>query len=230
MKKHLFLLVALLAASMLAAQQPKQITLEDIWASNKFSLRGIQAIRSMADGEHYCTLTRNGIMKFAYATGDTVGMVCNFHTPDSKQAKPLPVFSDYTFSTAGTSMVTLKVTLNNGEMELDSVVFVVTISESKLSFPNAFSPNGDDSNEIFKAKEYQSIIEFHAYIFNRWGQKLYEWTDPAEGWDGTYKGKDVKEGVYFLLCRAKGADGREYNIRKDVNLLRGFLEDGSTNQ
>ncbi|MCR5425155.1 MAG: S9 family peptidase [Bacteroidales bacterium] len=99
MKKHLLLAVALLAASTLAAQQPKQITLEDIWASNKFSPRGIQSIRSMADGEHYCTLTRSGILKFTYATGDTVGMVCSFHLPDSKSAKPLPVFSDYTFST-----------------------------------------------------------------------------------------------------------------------------------
>ena len=138
--------------------------------------------------------------------------------------------TDYTFSTAGTTFVTLQVTLNNGELQLDSVVFSVTVSESKLSFPNAFSPNGDEDNPVFKAKEYQSLVEFHAYIFNRWGQKLYEWTDPAEGWDGTYKGKDVKEGVYFLLCRAKGADGREYTIRKDVNLLRGYLQGESYNQ
>ena len=63
---------------------------------------------------------------------------------------------------------------------------------STLVFPNAFSPNnGDDLNDVFKAKEYRSIIEFHAYIFNRWGQKLYDWTDPDGGWDGTYNGKDV---------------------------------------
>ena len=139
--------------------------------------------------------------------------------------------TEYTFTTAGSTLVTLIVSLNNGEVQLDSIVFTVTVSESKLSFPNAFSPNnGDLLNNIFKAKEYQSLIEFHAYIFNRWGQKLYEWTDPAEGWDGTYKGKDVKEGVYFLLCKAKGADGREYNIRKDVNLLRGYIEGDSYNQ
>jgi len=138
--------------------------------------------------------------------------------------------TEYTFNNAGTTQIILRTTFNNGEMELDSIVFSVTVSESKLVFPNAFSPNGDDDNPKFKAKEYQSIIEFHAYIFNRWGQKLFEWTDPAEGWDGTYKGKDVKEGVYFLLCRAKGADGREYNIRKDVNLLRGFLEGDTYNE
>ena len=47
-------------------------------------------------------------------------------------------------------------------------------------------------------------------------------TAMAEGWDGTFHGKPVKEGVYFLLAKAKGADGTEYTIRKDVNLLRGY--------
>jgi len=137
--------------------------------------------------------------------------------------------TEYTFNDSGTTFVTLKVVFTNGD-ELDPVVFTITVSESKLVFPNAFSPNGDEFNPIFKAKEYQSLVEFHAYIFNRWGQKLFDWTDPSQGWDGTYNGHDVKEGVYFLLCRAKGADGREYNIRKDVNLLRGFLEGTTVNE
>ena len=113
---------------------------------------------------------------------------------------------------------------------IDSTVIKVTVSESKLVFPNAFSPNGDEYNQIYKAKEYQSIIDFHAYIFNRWGQKLFEWTDPAQGWDGTYHGHDVKEGVYFVLVKARGADGREYNIRKDVNLLRNYNDTTTTNE
>ena len=105
----------------------------------------------------------------------------------------------------------------------------VTISESKLEMPNAFSPNGDGINDIYKAKDgYQSLTEFHAYIFNRWGQKLYEWTNPADGWDGKYKGKDVAQGVYYVLVKAKGADGKTYNIKRDVNLLRGYTEGTNT--
>ena len=96
---------------------------------------------------------------------------------------------------------------------------------SSLLMPNAFSPNGDGINDIYKTKSgYQNITEFHAYIFNRWGQKLFEWTDPATGWDGTYKGSPVKDGVYFCLVKAKGADGKIYNFKKDVNLLRGYIE------
>ena len=109
--------------------------------------------------------------------------------------------------------------------------FSLTVSESNLQMPNAFSPNGDGINDIYKAKDgYQSLTEFHAYIFNRWGQKLYEWSDPAGGWDGTFHGKPVKDGVYFCLVKAKGADGKTYNIKRDVNLLRGYTDSTSSSQ
>lgn len=95
--------------------------------------------------------------------------------------------------------------------------------ESELIFPNAFSPNGDNMNDFFKPKSYKSIIEFRAMIFNRWGQKIYEWDDiTSNGWDGTFNGKDAKQGVYFLYVKAKGADGNIFEIKKDVNLLRSY--------
>ena len=101
---------------------------------------------------------------------------------------------------------------------------------STLVMPNAFSPNDDQINDVYKVKSYQNIVEFHAYIFNRWGQKLYEWTNIDEGWDGKYRGNDVKQGTYFVLVKAKGADGHNYNIRKDVNLFRTFTEGTSNSQ
>lgn len=140
----------------------------------------------------------------------------------------------YTFYDAGVHYVELWATFTNGTdsvqytddyWQSDGQPITVTISESKLEFPNAFSPNGDGINDIYKAKNgYQSIIDFHATIYNRWGQKLYSWDDPAGGWDGKYHGKDVKQGVYFVQVKARGADGRKFNIRKDVNLLRGYTE------
>ena len=100
-----------------------------------------------------------------------------------------------------------------------------TGAESKLIMPNAFSPNGDGHNDTYRPKEHRNLVDFHAYIFNRWGQKLYEWSDPnATGWDGTYHGHDVKDGVYYVLVKARGTDDVVYNIRKDVNLLRGNLK------
>ena len=145
--------------------------------------------------------------------------------------------TEMTFTEAGTHRIVMYATFTNGDDIVEytedfwneTPPITVSVSESKLEMPNAFSPNGDGINDIYKAKDgYQSIVKFNAYIFNRWGQKLYEWDDPAGGWDGKYNGKDVKDGVYFVLVEAKGADGRKYNIKKDVNLLRGYTETGAT--
>ena len=142
--------------------------------------------------------------------------------------------TEYTFTQAGGHYIVCYATFINGTdtvaytkdyWENEGQPLTCTVSQSRLEMPNAFSPNGDGHNDIYGAKDnYQSIVEFHAVILNRWGQKLYEWTDPAGGWDGTYKGHDVKQGVYFVVVKAKGADGIRYNIRKDVNLLRGYIE------
>ena len=115
---------------------------------------------------------------------------------------------------------------SNDSVASDSTVVLT----STLVMPNAFSPNDDQINDVYKVKSYQNIVEFRAYIFNRWGQKLFEWTNIDDGWDGKYRGNDVKQGTYFVLVKAKGADGQTYNIRKDVNLLRGYTEGTSNNQ
>ena len=171
-----------------------------------------------------------------------------FYTEDDEDTPYLIRYeenTEYTFNKAGTHKIVCYATFTLGT---DTVAFTktywdetgpltVTISESKLEMPNAFSPNDDDINDYYQAKGTKdgngpkSIVSFEAYIFNRWGQKLYSWTDCYNykaGWDGTYNGKPVKQGVYYCLVKAKGADGREFNIRTDVNLLRGYNENGSS--
>ena len=84
----------------------------------------------------------------------------------------------YEFRESGSTSVSLYVAYTDStEAELISTIRV-SISTSLLEMPNAFSPNGDGINDIYKAKDtHKSIVEFHAYIFNRWGQKLYECKD-----------------------------------------------------
>ncbi len=129
---------------------------------------------------------------------------------------------------SGKTVITVQVRTDNEISEQASLTIV--LSDSHLQMPNAFSPNGDGTNDIYRAKrDYKSIVEFHAYIFNRYGQKLYDWTDIDGGWDGTHNGHPVKDGVYYVYVKARGADGIEYNIRRDVNLLRNFNETYNSN-
>ena len=138
---------------------------------------------------------------------------------------------EFTFTESGLTTVTLYERLNNDLV--DSASINITITESHLEMPNAFTPNDDGYNDYYGAKgiakngakgtgKYKSIVEFHAWIFNRWGHKLHEWTDIEGYWDGTYNGSPCKDGVYFVLVKARGADGKEYNIRRDVNLIRNY--------
>lgn len=128
--------------------------------------------------------------------------------------------TEFEFTESGTYKIEL---FTGGDVPEGTIT--INISTSVLEMPNAFSPNGDGVNDIYGAKSnHRSIVEFHAYIFNRHGVKLYEWTDINGGWDGTHNGHAVKDGVYFVLVKAKGADGRNYNIKRDVNILREYIE------
>lgn len=161
---------------------------------------------------------------------------CEWRFTRSGESKPFltryETDTQYTFAESGSFTIELFISFVNGIDTLSYTLetpFTVTISESKLEVPNAFSPNGDGVNEVFRVKEgYQSIISFHAAIFSRWGKKLYEWDDLDGGWDGRVGGHDAPDGGYYLVINARGADGRKYNIRKVINLLRGDAEAGTS--
>ncbi len=140
--------------------------------------------------------------------------------------------TSYDFNQSGSFSIELQVSFVQGTdtiaYEMDEP-FSVTISESKLEVPNAFTPNNDGVNDVFRVKEgYQSIISFKAMIFDRWGKKLYEWSDLEGGWDGRANGHDAPDGAYYLNIQARGADGKKYNIKKVINLLRSYIENGSS--
>ncbi|MBO7100574.1 MAG: S9 family peptidase [Bacteroidales bacterium] len=99
--KKLFMYVAfasIVASGGLMAQN-KNITLEDIWVKRTFAPKGIGSIRSMLDGEHYLSMSRTGIAKYSYLTGEKVEDICLFGGPAmQKKAKPLPPFEGYEMS------------------------------------------------------------------------------------------------------------------------------------
>lgn len=140
--------------------------------------------------------------------------------------------TEFDFSDSGTYYIRQQITFTYPDVksvEDGSETYIVRISESELKVPNAFSPNGDGINDIFKVY-YKSLVKFNAYIFNRWGQQLYHWgmDDIDGGWDGTYHGKQVKDGVYFIVVEAEGSDGIKYKYKGDITILRGFSGNGST--
>ncbi len=74
----------------------------------------------------------------------------------------------------------------------------VYVKYADLYFPNAIKPTSSyDVNQKFMVfGPVQSIAEYQLMVFDRWGKMLFETDDTAEGWDGTYQGKEVPGGVY----------------------------------
>lgn len=108
----------------------------------------------------------------------------------------------------------------SGAEEWWGITYVVDVFESKLLCPNAFTPYGSPGvNDEWKVVA-SSIVEFDCVIFNRWGNEVAHLTSVDQGWDGRYKGRLVSPGVYFYVIKARGADGRAYNLSGDINLIK----------
>ena len=81
----------------------------------------------------------------------------------------------------------------------------VNVLASLVNVPNVFTPNGDGKNAVFRAQAL-SVESFHGVIMNRWGRKLYEWSDPDGGWDGRIGGKYASPGTYYYIVTARGRE------------------------
>lgn len=128
---------------------------------------------------------------------------------------------DYVFDREGTFAVELTVFDRTGTcVKTMGEPFLVKISNFFIDVPNAFSPGSSPGiNDEFKIV-YQSIVSFKGWIFNRWGNEIFHWTNPDIGWDGKKGGKYVSPGVYFYIMEAKGSDGKTHIRKGSVNILR----------
>lgn len=81
----------------------------------------------------------------------------------------------------------------------DTFTLVVQVHEELVFFiPNTFTPDGDEYNQTFKPVFVSGYdpFDYTMFIFNRWGEIVWESHDVTVGWDGTYHGKMVQAGTY----------------------------------
>jgi gliding motility-associated-like protein len=101
---------------------------------------------------------------------------------------------------AGCYMV-IAVDHNGNESATSSPVCVKNCPVFEL--PNAFTPNGDGQNDIFRPFRSRFIETIDFKVFNRWGQVVFSTKDPQINWNGQNRsGADVSDGVYYYTCEA----------------------------
>ena len=128
---------------------------------------------------------------------------------------------NYTFDEVGRYQVDLEVSDSHSICTYKTTLSDIFVSDFMLWVPNAFSPTTSPGvNDIFKVA-YKSVIKFNGWIYNRWGNELFHWSDPTQGWDGKYRGKYVPPGAYFYVIEATSADGKKHIKKGDVNIVGG---------
>lgn len=122
------------------------------------------------------------------------------------------------YNTAGTYSVIM---IASSGLCSDTAMVVIVVNDGfSIEIPNVFTPNDDNINDLFTITS-TGVKEIQLVIFNRWGQKMYEFNGPKASWDGvTSNGQKASDGTYFYFIKATGFDGKEYEKNGSVSLYR----------
>ncbi len=90
---------------------------------------------------------------------------------------------------------------------------------SIVQIPNAFTPNNDGKNDLFKVLGTEMITKFNLKIFNRYGQLVFETSDKNTGWDGKLKGTDVLSGGFIYIVTYSAPNYPDVQVEKGSFVL-----------
>jgi gliding motility-associated-like protein len=87
-----------------------------------------------------------------------------------------------------------------------------------IYFPNAFTPNGNGANDVYRPVVLGNMASYHLQVFNRWGQLVFATADYSSGWDGTINGTMQPTGTCVWICHYQ-FDGEAAKMEKGTLLL-----------
>jgi len=104
----------------------------------------------------------------------------------------------------------------------DSACATVTIPcPGDLYVPDAFSPNADGYNDVLYVRILTGCLETLDFqVYDRWGNRVFESTDPDEGWDGKYKGKELAAAVFVYSAQAILINGISISKKGNISLIK----------
>ena len=139
----------------------------------------------------------------------------NYHwTPPSGLSNPAILNPIFNFNTEVDYVVTI--TTGIGCIIKDTQL-VRIFKEKEIYVPKGFSPNGDGNNDKIFPRLVGVRTLTYFKVYNRWGQLLYQTSNPDEGWDGIYRG--VKQPMETYVWMAEGIDIDNNTIRRTGNFL-----------
>jgi gliding motility-associated-like protein len=159
-----------------------------------------------------------------FLPGDT--SICSYGSAELASVRS---FASYRWSTGGTATKLivdkagkywLQVRDDKGCVGTDTVVVNIKDCMVGLKVPNAFTPNHDAANDVFRVLLFGKVKSFELTVYNRWGQIVFYTVDRYKGWNGTIAGKDQDPGVYIWTCKYELEGNTEKMKRGTVTLIR----------
>ena len=145
--------------------------------------------------DQYTTTFMNPIFNFNNTSANAVTV--NMSMGDGTYYSFVP--PTHVYDNSGDYHVVQIVKGSNGCPDTFSVLLTV-FDDYVFYLPNAFTPNKDSKNEIYKP-EVSGVYDYSFFVFDRWGELIFKTQNTEEGWDGTYKGNKCQEDVYVYLIR-----------------------------
>jgi len=161
----------------------------------------------------------NGLEYFVNTSNGGVTYFWNFGDSTSTNNTASSFNTEHLYTTPGDYTITLVVTNMYGCV--DSTSQKITVKpDVAIYIPNAFTPDGDGLNDLFKPEGVGiQIKNYKMEIYDRWGEKIFVSEDFNEGWDGTYKGKPAPTGVYAYYIVLYDIAGYKHFYKGHVSLL-----------
>ena len=117
-----------------------------------------------------------------------------------------------------TTTYTITVQDTNGCVSSDDVTVILDY-DLVVFVPNIFSPNGDGNNDILYVRGV-GIESINFFIYDRWGEKVFETKSVDKGWDGTFRGKKMNNSVFVYYLKVTFRNGTKIEKKGDITLTR----------
>ena len=106
----------------------------------------------------------------------------------------------------------------NGCTDVSELVFINLLPKTELFVPTAFTPNGDEHNDLFVIKG-RFIKSFQIDVVNRWGEVLFTTNSIEKYWDGKYEGNAIMQGTYYYNITILGQDNNSFVRQGTIEVI-----------
>lgn len=153
------------------------------------------------------------------SSGDIVSFLWEFGNGNTSILES-PPRQYYPTSASGTDVIAKLSVADNMGCINTAAQKISLANNCDLLVPGAFTPDGNGINDYLGPVNLNSITGYYFRVFNRYGETVFETTDPSKKWDGTYKGKKAGTGTYLWVLRCTDYAGRIIDEKGTCILLR----------